>query len=88
MGLQLGKTFLHELEKIISKTNWPNSIEVDADYPYVKAIHVCLDKGTDPHQRGDNYKHANIGKGHLKILFSRTNNLEKLRFTRKLPDTM
>jgi hypothetical protein len=47
----------------------------------VKAIQGCLDKGTDPHERGDNHKNANIGKGHLKVLFSRTINLEKLRFT-------
>ena len=83
MGLQLGKTFLHELilEKLFSRTNRPTSIRLDADYPCLKAIQVCLYIGTDPHQRGNNHKNANIGKGHLKILFSRTNNLEKLRFT-------
>jgi hypothetical protein len=47
-----------------------------------KGIQVCLDKGTDTHQRGDNDKNANIGwPGHLKILFSRTNDPEKFKFT-------
>jgi hypothetical protein len=88
--LQLGKTFVHELileKKISNKTKRPISIKFDADYPCVKAIQVCLDKGTDPRQRGDNHKNANIGKGHLKILFSRTNNLEKLIYM-KLPETV
>jgi hypothetical protein len=26
-----------------------------------EGIQVCLDKGTDPHQRGDNHKNANTG---------------------------
>jgi hypothetical protein len=47
----------------------------------MKGNQVCLDNGTDPHQRGDNHKNANIGWGHSKILFSRTNDPEKLKFT-------
>jgi hypothetical protein len=47
----------------------------------MKAIQVCLDKETVPHQRGDNHKNANIGWGHLKMFFARSNNLEKLRLT-------
>jgi hypothetical protein len=47
----------------------------------MKGIQGCLNKGTDPNQRGDNQKNANIGWNHLKILFSRTNDPEKLRFT-------
>jgi hypothetical protein len=64
MGLQMGKTFLHKLmlEKIFSKTIRPILIRLNADYPCMKAIRVCLDKGTNPHQRGDNHKNANIGK--------------------------
>jgi hypothetical protein len=38
-------------------------------------------KGPGPLQRGDNHKNAKIGLGHLKILLSLTNNVEKLRFT-------
>jgi hypothetical protein len=63
------------------KTRRPISIKIHAKYPCIKGIQVCLDKGTDPHQRGDNNKNANIGwPGHLKI-FSRTNDPEKLKFT-------
>jgi hypothetical protein len=52
----------------------------------MKGKQVCLDNGIDPHQRGDNHLNANIGWGHSKILFSRSNDLEKLKVTRKLPD--
>jgi hypothetical protein len=47
----------------------------------MKGNQVSLDKGTDPHQRGDNHKNAKIGWGHSQILFSRTNDPEKLKFT-------
>jgi hypothetical protein len=62
------------------------SIKLDANYPCMKGIQVVvvfffLDKGTYPHQRGDNHKNANIGCGYLKILFSRTNDPEKLKST-------
>jgi hypothetical protein len=84
MGLQFGKKLLHKLvlEKVFfSKTSRPISIKLDANYPCMKGIQVCLDKGTDTHQREDYHKNANIGWGHLKILFSRTNDPEKLIFT-------
>jgi hypothetical protein len=32
----------------------------------MKGIQVCLDKGTDPHQKGDNHKNANICCGYSK----------------------
>jgi hypothetical protein len=82
IGPQLGKTFLQKfiLEKIFSKTSRPISIKLHANYPCMKGIQVCLVKGTVPHQRGDNHKNANIGWGYLKILFSRANDSEKLRF--------
>jgi hypothetical protein len=78
------KTFLHKLilEKFFfSKTSRPISIKLDASYACMKGIEVSIDKGTNPHQRGDNHKKANIGWGHLKILFSRTNDPGELRFT-------
>jgi hypothetical protein len=75
------------LEYFFSKIRGPISIKIDANYPCIKGIQVCLDKGTDPHQMGDDNKNSNIGwPGHLKILFSRTKHPEKLKFTRKLPD--
>jgi hypothetical protein len=47
----------------------------------MKGIQVSSDKGTYPHQRGDNHKNATIEWGQIKIFFSRTNDPEKLRFT-------
>jgi hypothetical protein len=47
----------------------------------MKGIQICLDKGIDPHQMGNNHKNTNIRLGHLKILLSQTNDPEKLRFT-------
>jgi hypothetical protein len=49
------------------------SIKLDATYLCMKGIQVCLDKETNPHQRGNNHENPNIGWVHLKILFSRTN---------------
>jgi hypothetical protein len=68
-------------KKIFSKTNRFISIKLDANYPSMKGIQVCFDKETNPHQREDNHKNANIWWIHLKILFSRTNDSEKLRVT-------
>jgi hypothetical protein len=48
------------------KTNRPISIKVDADYPCVRPIHVCLNKGTYPHQRGDNHKKCKYREGSFK----------------------
>jgi hypothetical protein len=47
----------------------------------MKGNQVGLYNGTDSHQRGDNHKNENIGWSHSKILFLRTNNAEKLKFT-------
>jgi hypothetical protein len=46
----------------------PISIKLDANYPSMKGNQVYLDRGTDPHQRGDNHKNANIGWSHSKNL--------------------
>jgi hypothetical protein len=73
-------------KKIFSKTSRLISVKRDANYPCMKGIRVCLDKGTNHHQRGDNHKTANIGWNHLKILYARTNDSEKLRFTWELPE--
>jgi hypothetical protein len=46
--------FLHKLileKKIFSKTSFPISIKLDANYPCMKEIQACSDKGTDAHQR-------------------------------------
>jgi hypothetical protein len=63
IGPQLGKTFFNKLllYKKLLQNQQAISVKLDANYPYMKAIQVCLDKGTDPHQRGDNHKNANIG---------------------------
>jgi hypothetical protein len=64
-----------------SRTSWPNSIVLNTNYPWVKGIQVCSNKGPGPLQRGDNHKNAKMGWGHLKILFLRTMKPEKLNFT-------
>jgi hypothetical protein len=68
MGPQLEKTVLYKLilEKIfLSKTSRPISIKPDANYPCMKEIQVCSNKGKYSHQRGDNHKNANIGWDNL-----------------------
>jgi hypothetical protein len=65
--------------KIFSRTSWPNSIIFNTNYPAVKGIQVCPNKGKGSLQKGDNHK--KIRWGHLKILFLRTMKPEKLNFT-------
>jgi hypothetical protein len=72
---------------LFSRTSKPISIKLGANYPWVKGIQACSNKGPGPLQRGDNYKNVKMGWGHLKI-FSRTTGAEKLRFIGKLPDTV
>jgi hypothetical protein len=50
----------------------PNSIKLGTNYPWVKGIQVCSDKGPGLLQRGDNHKNVKMGWGHLIIFFSRT----------------
>ena len=45
---------------------------LNTNHAWVKGILNCSNKGPDPLQRGDNYKIAKMGWGHLKIFFSRT----------------
>jgi hypothetical protein len=54
------------------RTSWPNSIKLGTNYPWVKGIQVCSNKGPGPLQRGDNHKNVKMGWGHLKIFSSRT----------------
>jgi hypothetical protein len=59
------------LKKIFfSKTSRPISIKLGTNHPWVKRIKDCSSKGQCPLQRGDNYKNAKMGWGHLKIFFS------------------
>jgi hypothetical protein len=48
------------------------SIKLGTNYPWVKGIQVCSNKGPGPLQRGNNHKNVKMGWGHLKIFFSRT----------------
>jgi hypothetical protein len=50
----------------------PKSIKFGTNYPLVKGIQVCSNKGPGPLQGGDNHKNVKMGRGHLKIFFSRT----------------
>jgi hypothetical protein len=67
--------------KIFSRTSGLKSIKLGTNYPLVKGIQVCSNKGPDPLQRGDNHRNVRKGWGHLKILFLRTMKPEKLNFT-------
>jgi hypothetical protein len=59
------------LKKIyFSRNRLPNSITLNTNYPWVKEIQVCSNKGPGPRQRGDNHKNVKMAWGHLKI-FSR-----------------
>jgi hypothetical protein len=49
----------------------PNSIKLGTNYPWVKGIQFCSNKGPGLIQRGGNLKNVEMGWGHLKI-FSRT----------------
>jgi hypothetical protein len=60
------------LKIFFSITSWPNSIKLGTNYPWVKGIQFCSNKGPSPLQRGDNRKNVKMGWGHLKIFFSRT----------------
>jgi hypothetical protein len=42
------------LESFFPQTRKPISIKIDENYLCIKGIQVCLEKGTDTHQRGDN----------------------------------
>jgi hypothetical protein len=48
------------------------SIKLVINYPLVKGIRNCSNKGPGPLQRGDNYKNATMVWGLLKTFFSRT----------------
>jgi hypothetical protein len=48
-----------------------NSIKLNTNYPWVKGIQFCSNKGPGPFQRGDNHKNIKMGWDHLNI-FSRT----------------
>jgi hypothetical protein len=68
MGPHLKKIFLHKfiMEKIFSKTSRFISFKLDANYPCMKGIQICLDKETNPHQMGDDHKNAKYRVGSFK----------------------
>jgi hypothetical protein len=45
----------------------PISIKLGTNHPWVKGILNCSNKGLGPLQKGDNYRNAKMGWGHLKI---------------------
>jgi hypothetical protein len=48
-------------KKIFSRTSRHNSIKLNTNYPWVKEIQVCSNKGPSPFQRGDNHKNVKLG---------------------------
>jgi hypothetical protein len=75
----MSKNTLNILNNPFSRTRRPISIKLGTNYPWVKEIKSCPNKGTNPLQRGNNYKNAKMGWSHLEI-FSRTAGQEKMRF--------
>jgi hypothetical protein len=57
---------------LFTRTSWPNSIKLGTNYPWVKGIQICSNKGRSPLQKGDNHKNVKMGWGHLKIFLFRT----------------
>jgi hypothetical protein len=66
-------------KKIFSRIRRPISLKLGTYNPWVKIIQTCINKGPDT-----------MGWGHLKILFSRTTEVEELIFffTSKLSNIM
>jgi hypothetical protein len=59
--------YTENLKKIFfSRTSRPNSIKLRTNYPWVKRIKVCSNKGPGPFQRGNNYKICQYGMRSLK----------------------
>jgi hypothetical protein len=54
------------LKIFFSRTSRPKSIKLGTNYPWVKGIQVCSNKGPGFLQRGDNHKNVKMGWGHLK----------------------
>jgi hypothetical protein len=55
------KLHLISLKIFFSRTSRPNSIKLGTNYPWVKGIQVCSNKGPCPLQRGDNHKNVKMG---------------------------
>jgi hypothetical protein len=55
-----------KFRKIFSRTSRPRSIKLGTNYPLVKIIQVCSNKGSGPLQTGDNHRNVRKGWGHLK----------------------
>jgi hypothetical protein len=61
--------YTENLKKIFfSRTSWPNSIKLVTNYPWVKGIQLCSNKGPGPLQRGDNHKKCKNGMVSFKNL--------------------
>jgi hypothetical protein len=63
------KNTLKIVKIFFSRTSKPKSIKLCTNYPWLKGIQVCSNKGPDPLQRGDNHKNVKMRWGHLKIFF-------------------
>ena len=53
-----------EFKKNLFQNQNANSIKLSTNYPWVKRIQVCSNKGPGPLQRGDIYKNVKMGWGH------------------------
>jgi hypothetical protein len=78
------------LKIFFCRTSLPISVKLCTNYPWIKRIQNCSNKGPHPFQSEDyNYKNAKIWCGLLKI-FLRTTEPENFvyRYTSKLYDIM
>jgi hypothetical protein len=64
-GATMGK-IIFTFKFSFSRPIW---IKLGTNYPWIKGIQNCTNKGTGPLERRDNHKNANKGWGHLKIFF-------------------
>jgi hypothetical protein len=63
---------LKSFKNLLLQNSRPISIKLGTNHVWIKGILNCSNKGPDPLQRGDIFKNAKMGWGHLKIFLSRT----------------
>jgi hypothetical protein len=61
----------------------PNSIKLGTNYPWVKEIQVCSNKGPGPLQKGDNHKNVKMGWGSFKNHILKNYEARKAKFYMK-----
>jgi hypothetical protein len=68
-----------------SRTSRPDSTKLGTSYLRVKGIQASSNEGVGPLQRGDNLQTEKMGRGPLKIFYSRTTGPSLTRLSTKHP---